>query len=68
VREYLQAGVQLAWVVYPIHREVHVFDAHNTSIVSRLQRSDVLKGERVLPGFELPLETLFGEPDKTPQA
>jgi Uma2 family endonuclease len=68
VREYLTAGVQLVWVVYPIDREVHVFDARNTSIVSRVQRGGVLKGEPVLPGFELPLESLFGETDETPQA
>jgi Uma2 family endonuclease len=68
VREYLQAGVQLVWVLYPIDREVHLFDARNTAIVSRLQRADVLKGEPILPGFELPLETLFGETDETPPA
>ena len=60
-REYLQAGVQLVWIVYPVAGEIHVFDARNPSVVARLQVSDVLKAEPLVPGFELPLATLFGE-------
>jgi Uma2 family endonuclease len=61
VREYLQAGVQLVWVIYPSAREIHVFDERTPSVVSRLQITDVLRGEPVLPDFELALTTLFGE-------
>jgi Uma2 family endonuclease len=61
VREYLKAGVPLVWVVYPSAREVHVFDARDHSVVGRLQGTDILKGEPVLPAFELDLATLFGE-------
>jgi Uma2 family endonuclease len=61
VREYLQAGVQLVWVIYPSAREIHVFDERTPSVVGRLQMTDVLRGEPVLPGFELALTTLFGE-------
>jgi Uma2 family endonuclease len=61
VREYEQAGVRLVWVIYPSAREVHVFDAGNPSVVGRLQGSDRLKGEPVLPGFELDLAMLFGD-------
>jgi len=66
VREYEQAGVRLVWVVYPSAREVHVFDAGDRSVVRRLQVGDRLKGEPVLPGFELDLAMLFGdeEPEK----
>ena len=31
VREYLQAGVQLVWIIYPTAGEIHVFDARNLS-------------------------------------
>ena len=61
VREYLQAGVQLVWIVYPTAGEIHVFDARNPSVLARLQMGDVLNAESLIPGFELPLATLFGE-------
>jgi Uma2 family endonuclease len=61
VREYEQAGVRLVWVIYPSAREVHVFDAGDPSVVRRLQGGDRLKGEPVLPGFELDLAMLFGD-------
>jgi Uma2 family endonuclease len=61
VREYEQAGVPLIWVIYPCVREVHVFDAGHPSVIGRLQGSDRLKGEPVLPGFELDLAMLFGD-------
>jgi Uma2 family endonuclease len=60
-REYFQAGVQLVWIVYPVAGEIHVFDARNPSVVARLQMGDVLKAEPLVPGFELPLATLFGD-------
>jgi Uma2 family endonuclease len=61
VREYEKAGVRLVWVIYPSAREVHVFDAGNRSVIGRLQGGDRLKGEPVLPGFELDLAMLFGD-------
>ncbi len=61
VREYLQAGVQLVWIIYPTAGEIHVFDARNLSVLTRLQIGDVLRAESLVPGFELPLATLFGE-------
>jgi Uma2 family endonuclease len=61
VREYEQAGVGLVWVIYPSARELHVFDAGDRSGIRRLQGSDRLKGEPVLPGFQLDLTMLFGD-------
>ena len=63
VRDYLKAGVQLVWVIYPSAEEIHVFDARTPATVSRLQPGDVLQGEQVVPGFELPLSMLFGVQD-----
>jgi Uma2 family endonuclease len=68
VRDYLRAGVELVWVIYPSAEEIHVFDAQNPSIVGRLQRGDVLRGGRLISGFELPLSTLFGEGEKPESA
>jgi Uma2 family endonuclease len=61
VREYEQAGVRLVWVIYPSAREVHVFDPGDRSVIGRLQGGDCLKGEPVLPGFELDLAMRFGD-------
>lgn len=63
VREYLQAGSRLVWVVYPIEAEIHVFAAVEPSIVRRLGRGDILDGGAVVPGFQLPLDQLFEEED-----
>lgn len=61
VREYLQAGSRLVWVVYPIEAEIHVFSAEEPTIVRRLRIGDVLEGGTVVPGFRLPLADLFEE-------
>jgi Uma2 family endonuclease len=59
VREYFEAGVRLVWVVYSKLRVVHVFDSFTTIRV--LTRVDDLDGGEVVPGFRLPLATLFEE-------
>jgi Uma2 family endonuclease len=57
VREYFEAGVQLAWVIYPKLRVVHVFESFTRIRV--LTRADDLDGGALLPGFRLPLAALF---------
>ena len=59
VREYFQAGVRLVWVVYPVEREVYAYES--PTIIRVLQPGDDLDGGAVLPGFRLPLATLFEE-------
>ncbi len=58
VQEYFQAGVRLVWVVYPIERCIHVYEAWNRIRV--LGESDSLDGGEVLPGFRRALDDLFG--------
>ena len=53
VREYLQAGVQLVWIIYPTAGEVHIYDAQNPSVLARLQTGDVLRAESLVPGFRI---------------
>jgi len=58
--DYFTAGVRLVWYVYPASGEVQVYtapDKHKT-----LTAQDVLDGGEVLPGFQLPLSTLFAQP------
>lgn len=57
VAMYLQAGVQLVWLVDPARRIVTVFRP-DASIMS-LEDGDVLDGGDVLPGFSVPVDTLF---------
>jgi Uma2 family endonuclease len=57
VQRYLNAGVQLVWVVYPQQRSVAVYRADRTW--DSLQGDASLDGADVLPGFTLPLADLF---------
>ena len=58
VRDYLESGVRVVWVVYPRTRQVHV--CRPTGDVQILFADAVLEGEDVLPGFRLPLAELWG--------
>lgn len=55
--EYFQAGVRLVWYVYPKTCETHVYVRPDKFDVVTL--SGRLVGGDVLPGFELPLESVF---------
>jgi Uma2 family endonuclease len=54
---YLQGGASLVWIIHPIIETVEVYRADGT--VARLGATDTLDGEAVLPGFALPVATLF---------
>lgn len=57
VREYLDAGVRLIWVVHPEQRMVTVFTPDHTARL--LYEDDTLDGGDVLPGFSIPVAELF---------
>ena len=61
LQEYLDAGVRLIWYVYPGPQEVHVYTAERHDILTIDQE---LSGGDVLPGFVLPLQQLFEEPEQ----
>ncbi len=54
---YFRAGVRSVWLIYPDLEIVHVFDAFDRIRV--FTKADVLDGGEVIPGFRLPLATLF---------
>jgi Uma2 family endonuclease len=54
---WLDAGVRLVWVVDPQARLAAVH--HPGGLVTVLRADGVLDGEDVLPGFRLPLSSLF---------
>jgi Uma2 family endonuclease len=57
VDEWLRAGVQVAWVLYPATRSAMVYQADGG--VMLLHADDTLHGEPVLPGFSCRTGDLF---------
>jgi len=57
VREYLDAGVKLVWVVFPKRRMVQVFTPDRNSRL--LYEDDDLDGGDVLPGFKMRVGAIF---------
>ncbi len=58
--EWLEAGAQLVWVVYPDRQEVHAHRPDGT--VTLFRRTDTLTAEPVLPDFRVPVADLFQLP------
>jgi Uma2 family endonuclease len=57
VEEYFLAGVLQVWVVYPRRRVAHVFESFTQIKVTA--EGQELDGGTILPGFRVPLATLF---------
>ncbi len=57
IHEYFRAGVQGVWVIYPKTQEVYVYTSVDS--IKVLSREAELVGEPLLPGFRLPLKSLF---------
>lgn len=60
VEEYLDVGVRLVWVAYPETRFIHAFAADGT--VKKYGPETILEGNDVLPGFAVPVASLFPPP------
>ena len=58
-RDYFRAGVRQVWVVYSRQGVVHI--CTSTTQVQILTGEQELDGGDLLPGFRLPLATLFAE-------
>jgi Uma2 family endonuclease len=57
VRQYLKAGSHTVWIVYPETKQVHVFEAAGPDRI--LHPGDVLEAPTLLPGFSVPVASLF---------
>jgi Uma2 family endonuclease len=57
--EYFALGVRLVWLVNPELETVEVYTSRHQSLL--LDKSAMLDGGVVLPGFTLPIRTLFTE-------
>ncbi len=57
VHDWLAAGCRLVWVIDPENVTVTVHRDRNR--ITILSSSDVLTGDDVLPGFSVPVRSLF---------
>ena len=57
VKQYLAAGCQAVWVVYPKRQEVVVYEASGSE--RTLRADDVLEAPALLPGFSVRVLALF---------
>jgi Uma2 family endonuclease len=57
VRDYLEAGARLVWVIAPAARAATIYRADGSARL--LREGDHLDGEDVLPGLAIPLADLF---------
>jgi Uma2 family endonuclease len=60
IREYFQVGVQQVWIVSPLGKQLYIYDSPTR--VRILAPPEELDGGPLLPGFRLPLKTLFRRP------
>lgn len=60
IAHFFNTGVQLVWVVHPQSKQVYVYQS--TKDCKILGIGDVLDGDKVLPGYALPLIELFNLP------
>ena len=57
MREYIENGVRLGWLIDPDHKKVHIYRANGEFEV--LQNPEMLDGEDVLVGFKLDVQEIF---------
>jgi Uma2 family endonuclease len=56
-KQYLQNGAQQVWILYPKTQTVHVFSRGAATVI--LDQDQTLEGGDVLPGFAVPVASLF---------
>lgn len=59
ISEYFESGSQEVWLLFPERKQVHRYKANLE--VEVLNENDILKGEPILPGFEVRVGDLFAE-------
>lgn len=57
MREYIENGVQLGWLIDPKNKQVHIYRANGETEI--LDNPQTVAGENVLPGFELNVQQIF---------
>lgn len=57
VYEYFEYGMEQVWVVSPLEQKIYIYDGVNN--IRIVTATEELQGIDLLPGFRLPLSTLF---------
>lgn len=57
VKEFLEAGTRIVWLINPRRKSITIFRADNS--ITALRTTDTLSGEDVIPGFSLPVTEVF---------
>jgi Uma2 family endonuclease len=57
VRQYLEAGTEVVWLIHRKTREVHVLERDGK--MRYLTEEDSLEAPRLLPGFSVKVKDLF---------
>jgi Uma2 family endonuclease len=59
IREYFDSGVSQVWVADPADKTVSIY--RSLTEIHLLSENDSLSGEEVLPGFNVPVASLFAD-------
>jgi Uma2 family endonuclease len=57
IKQYLDAGTSVVWVVYPRSRQIEIHTPDKT--IRRLGVEDMLEAPRLLPGFQLSVSAIL---------
>jgi Uma2 family endonuclease len=57
VKQYLDAGALIVWVVYPRTEQVEIYTPGNTARILGIE--DTLEAPELLPGFRLPVRAIL---------
>ena len=57
IKQYLDAGMSVVWVVYPRSRQIEIHTPDKT--IRRLGVEDMLEAPELLPGFQLSVRTIL---------
>ena len=57
MKEYIENGVKLGWLIDPKNRKVHIYRANGETEI--LENPETLDGEDILVGFELNVQEIF---------
>jgi Uma2 family endonuclease len=59
VVQYQAAGVPLVWVIYPLTQTAGIYRLETGLVEHGMAGDDELDGEKVLPGYKLPVKSIF---------
>ena len=57
IKQYLDAGTSVVWVIYPRSRQIEIHTPDKT--IRRLGVEDMLEAPKLLPGFQLSVRTIL---------